>query len=140
MTPRYPQSAPARTEDEVRTLNGIDSRVHAAAMALGAHEMQYSSLVARGVLDRAEYPQAFPHLLMSACSTSDRVGGDTGQWFFLAMGHWRLDQKAEARKWYDRAVAWMDKNQEALKKESHNWEVISRFRAEAAELLEIKKK
>ena len=67
-------------------------------------------------------------------------GGDTGQWFCLAMAHWQLDQESEARKWYDRAVVWMDKNQEALKKNRYDWEVVSRFRVEAAELLEIKKK
>ena len=67
-------------------------------------------------------------------------GGDTGQWFTLAMAHWQLEHKDEARKWYDRAVAWMDKNQEALKKSRHDWEQVSSFRAEAAELLEIKKK
>jgi Flp pilus assembly protein TadD len=29
--------------------------------------------------------------------------------FFLAMAQWQLGQKDEARAWYDRAVAWMDK-------------------------------
>ena len=31
--------------------------------------------------------------------------------FFLSMAHWRLAHKDEARKWYDQAIAWMDKNQ-----------------------------
>lgn len=31
-------------------------------------------------------------------------------WFFLAMAHQRLGDPVEARKWYVRAVAWMDKN------------------------------
>jgi serine/threonine protein kinase len=48
--------------------------------------------------------------------------------FFLAMAAWQLGQKDEARTWYDRAVAWMEKNQ------PHNDELI-RFRAEAAALL-----
>ena len=60
-------------------------------------------------------------------------GGDSAQWFCLAMAHWQLDNKDEARKWYDRAVAWMDKNQP-------NDEELSRFRTEAAELLKIDKK
>ena len=34
--------------------------------------------------------------------------------FFLAMAHWQLDQKAEARKWYDQAVEWMEKNAAAV--------------------------
>jgi tetratricopeptide (TPR) repeat protein len=53
--------------------------------------------------------------------------------FFLAMSHWKLHQKKEARKWYDRAVAWLDKNQPQN-------EELRRFRAEAAVLLGIEKK
>ena len=67
-------------------------------------------------------------------------GGDAKDWFFLAMAHWQLKQKDEACTFYDRAVAWMDKNQEALKTNRHGWEELNRFRAEAAELLEIEKK
>src|SRR5262249_38530501 len=39
-----------------------------------------------------------------------RQGGDSNDWFFLAMAHWQLGQKDKAREWYDRAVRWMDKN------------------------------
>ena len=59
-----------------------------------------------------------------------REGGDASDWFFLAMAHWQLGHKDEARKWYDKAVEWMDKNQ------PKNEELL-RFRAEAAELLGI---
>src|SRR5206468_92054 len=62
-----------------------------------------------------------------------RKGGDANDWFFLAMAHWQLDHKDEARQCYDRAVAWMDKN--AAKNEE-----LIRFRAEAAELLGVGKK
>src|SRR5262245_11922648 len=58
-------------------------------------------------------------------------GGDCSDWFFLAMAHWKLDRKAEARKWYETAVAWMDKHHS-----ESEW--FRRFRAEAEELLEIK--
>jgi tetratricopeptide (TPR) repeat protein len=51
-------------------------------------------------------------------------------WFFLAMAHWQLGHKDEARKWYSQAVEWMDK------KKSKN-EELDRFRAEAAKLLGI---
>ena len=27
--------------------------------------------------------------------------------FFLAMAHWQLDRKDEARQWYDQSVEWM---------------------------------
>ena len=59
-----------------------------------------------------------------------RKGGDASDWFFLAMAHWQLGHKDEARKWYDKAVEWMDKNQ------PKNEELL-RFRNEAAELLGI---
>jgi tetratricopeptide (TPR) repeat protein len=52
--------------------------------------------------------------------------------FFLAMAQWRLGNKAEARKWYDQAVQWMEKNQ------PKNEELV-RFRAEAEKLLELMK-
>src|SRR5439155_17525669 len=38
-----------------------------------------------------------------------RKGGDSADWFFLAMAHWQLGEKDEARNWYDQAVEWMDK-------------------------------
>jgi hypothetical protein len=34
-------------------------------------------------------------------------GGDVTDWFFLAMTHWQLSDKAAALKWYDKAVQWM---------------------------------
>jgi tetratricopeptide (TPR) repeat protein len=40
-----------------------------------------------------------------------RDGGDCYEWFFLAMAHAQLGHKEEARQWYDKAVAWMDKNE-----------------------------
>ena len=55
-----------------------------------------------------------------------RKGGDSFDWFLLAMSHWQLGDKEEARTWYDRAVEWMDKNQPEN-------EELRRFRAEAAE-------
>jgi serine/threonine protein kinase/tetratricopeptide (TPR) repeat protein len=62
-----------------------------------------------------------------------RKGGDSFDWFFLAMSHWQLGDKEEARTWYDRAVEWMDKNQPEN-------EELRRFRAEAAEWLKAKEK
>jgi tetratricopeptide (TPR) repeat protein len=66
-------------------------------------------------------------------STELRNGGDSFDWFFLAMAHWQLGKKDEARKWHDKAVAWMDKNQPGD-------EELVRFRAEAESLLKIEKK
>jgi hypothetical protein len=46
------------------------------------------------------------------------------------MAHWKVGNKGEARKCYDRAVQWMEKSQ------PNNVE-LRRFRAEAEELLKI---
>jgi WD40 repeat protein/serine/threonine protein kinase len=62
-----------------------------------------------------------------------RGGGDGKEEFFLSMAHWRLNNKKVARKWYDFAAQWMDKNQPQSQD-------LRRFRAEAAELLGIEKK
>jgi hypothetical protein len=56
-----------------------------------------------------------------------------GDAFFLAMAHWKLDEKDEARRWYDKAVEWM-------KKHLGNTRYLERYRAEAAELLGLDKK
>src|SRR5262249_49881056 len=49
---------------------------------------------------------------------------------FIAMAHWQLGNKEEARRWYDKAVEWMDKNQPTN-------EELDRFRAEAAGLMKV---
>jgi serine/threonine protein kinase/Flp pilus assembly protein TadD len=53
--------------------------------------------------------------------------------FFLAMSQWKLNEKEPARKSYDQAVRWMEKNQPRN-------EELRRFRAEANELLGITQK
>jgi serine/threonine protein kinase/uncharacterized protein HemY len=62
-----------------------------------------------------------------------RKGGDAADWFFLAMAHERLGDKEQARKWYDQAVRWTEKNKPKD-------EELGCFRAEAAELLGIGKR
>ena len=59
-----------------------------------------------------------------------RKGGDSFDWFFLAMAEWQLGNKGAAREWYEKSVEWMDKNASAN-------EELTRFRAEAAELLGV---
>ncbi len=58
-------------------------------------------------------------------------GGDAMQWLFLAMSHWKQEHPQQAREWYDKAAAWLEKVHPAD-------EAYGRFRAEAASLLEIK--
>jgi serine/threonine protein kinase len=59
-----------------------------------------------------------------------RKDGDGTDWFFLAMAHAQQQNKDEARKWYDRATAWMDNQPDN--------EELRRFRDEAATLLGVK--
>jgi seryl-tRNA synthetase len=63
---RYPYAAPIRGITEASALDLIDREIQEIAWSLGALEMRYPALIARAVLDDAEYPKAFPHLLMSA--------------------------------------------------------------------------
>jgi len=65
----YPQPAPARCVYRQAALDRIDARVRGLAASMGAREMQYPALIAREVLEQAEYTQAFPHLLLSASRT-----------------------------------------------------------------------
>jgi tetratricopeptide (TPR) repeat protein len=57
-----------------------------------------------------------------------RQGGDSYDWFFRAMACWQLGQRDEARRWYDRAVQWMEQH-------ASDHHELRRFRAEAAALL-----
>jgi eukaryotic-like serine/threonine-protein kinase len=66
-------------------------------------------------------------------SMEQRQGGDSFDWFFLAMAHWQLGDKEDARKRWDQAVQWMEKN-------APQNEELRRLRAEAAQLLGIQEK
>jgi uncharacterized protein HemY len=70
---------------------------------------------------------------LGALKESVRGGGDCDDWFFLAMAHWKLDHKEEARIWYGQAIAWMEE------KKPRNARLL-RFHAEAASLLGMKEK
>jgi uncharacterized protein HemY len=59
-------------------------------------------------------------------------GGGGVDFFFLAMAHWQLQETDQARAWYEKGVAWMDKHK------SQDAEMKG-FRAEAAALLGLAK-
>jgi serine/threonine protein kinase/tetratricopeptide (TPR) repeat protein len=63
-------------------------------------------------------------------STQVRQGGDSRDFFFLAMAHWHQNEKEKARAWYDQAVAWLDEHKPQD-------EELKRFRAEAEALLGV---
>jgi serine/threonine protein kinase len=60
-------------------------------------------------------------------STRLRCGGDAYEWLLLAMVHWQLGDHAEAKRYYDRSVEWINKH-------ARQNQELSRFRAEAARL------
>jgi hypothetical protein len=55
-------------------------------------------------------------------------GGDSFDWFYLAMAHWRLGNYDKARTWFVQAVQWMDKHKPQD-------DELRRFRAEAEAIL-----
>jgi tetratricopeptide (TPR) repeat protein len=68
---------------------------------------------------------------IEALEKSDVLAPDKNLAFnglFLAMAHWQLGRRDEARQWYDRAVGWMEK----YDPKHHE---LRRFRAEAAAVL-----
>jgi tetratricopeptide (TPR) repeat protein len=72
----------------------------------------------------------FPGAIAALEQSIALQGRHSFNWYFLAMAHWQLGHRAEARRLYDQAVRWMGavmpKNEE-----------LRRFRAEAAELLRV---
>jgi Flp pilus assembly protein TadD len=69
-----------------------------------------------------------------------RAGEDAFDWLFLAMAHEKLGNRDEARKRYDQAVEWLEKNGPILAKNPQWADELRRFRAEAEETLGLKKK
>jgi serine/threonine protein kinase/uncharacterized protein HemY len=63
-----------------------------------------------------------------------RHGGDSLEWYFLAMAHQKLGHEQDARQWYARAVEWIEKNL------PHQEGEFRRFRLEAEEVLGINHK
>jgi serine/threonine protein kinase/Flp pilus assembly protein TadD len=63
---------------------------------------------------------------ISLRSPEDSVNANES--FFLAMARWQIGDKPGARQWFDKGLAWMDKDKSRV-------DEVARFRAEAAELL-----
>jgi tetratricopeptide (TPR) repeat protein/serine/threonine protein kinase len=68
-----------------------------------------------------------------------RKGWGATDRLFLAMSHQKLGNHDEARKVYEQALQWLEKDKEGLEKDKWHAEELRRFRAEAAEVLELKK-
>jgi hypothetical protein len=67
-------------------------------------------------------------LAASEHSMALQNGGDANNWFLLALIHWQRGDKDEARKWFNKAVAW-------TKGEDPKGVELRQFWTEAAELL-----
>jgi tetratricopeptide (TPR) repeat protein len=107
----------------------------AAELAKKATELAPNEASYWNTLGVAQYRAGDWKAALAALEKSMELGkgGNSFDWYFLAMAHWQLGKRDESRKWYDQAVEWMEKNQPKN-------EELRRFRAEAAELLGIEKK
>jgi tetratricopeptide (TPR) repeat protein len=107
----------------------------AVALAKKATELAAKEGTFWNTLGTAQYRAGDSKAAIAAFEKSMelRKGGDSFDWFFLAMAHRQLGDKEKAHTWFNRAVEWMDKH-EPMDEE------LRRFRGEAAELLAVKKK
>jgi tetratricopeptide (TPR) repeat protein/tRNA A-37 threonylcarbamoyl transferase component Bud32 len=112
----------------------VEPRLRDAALAVRlankAVAGQPQSLNYQNTLGVAHYRNGDNKAAVAALETamSLRAGGNSFDWFFLAMAHGRLGDREKARQWYDRAVEWMDKFEPQD-------EELRRFHAEAKALL-----
>jgi tetratricopeptide (TPR) repeat protein len=107
----------------------------AVACAKKASEIAPEAAYAWNTLGTAYYRAGQWNKAVAALekSMAIRRGGDSFDWFFLAMAHQKLGHEKEARRWYDQARLWMDKNEP-------RHEELRRFRSEAAKLLQLPEK
>src|SRR5207248_7679010 len=106
-------------------------RLGCKAVKLLPHDAKAWQLLGWAHYRNGAWKDSIESLNKSITLQENPKGGSSRQWFGLALAHWKLGNPAEARKWYDRAVAWMEKNAPADKE-------LRRFRTEAAELMKIK--
>src|SRR5262249_28855967 len=105
------------------------------AVELAPREASYRTALGIAHI-RAGEGQAALRALKKAMKLSE--GGDGSDWFFVAMAHWQLGNKPEARRWYDRAVAWLENYKEAIARNKRQLDLFHRIAAETAKLLEVK--
>ena len=67
----FPEACPIRRPGEQLRVNMIDEGLRDLARNYGALEVDYPVLISRRALERAEYPKAFPHLLLAAACLHD---------------------------------------------------------------------
>jgi tetratricopeptide (TPR) repeat protein len=107
------------------------------AVELGPKEAAYWTALGLAHVRFGEGKAAVP-ALDKAMKMSQ--GGDASDWFILAMAQWQIGNKELARTWYNRGVAWMDKNKPYLEAQKYSAEVIRGLGADAAAILGLDKK
>jgi superkiller protein 3 len=114
--------------------------VRAVAAARRAVDLKPTDRVYWRMLGWAEYRAGNWQAAIRDLHKVREVGspGDCWEWFALAMAHWRLGHRDEARRYYDWAVEWME--QYSPDNVGFDWDAFRRTRAEAAELLGINEK
>jgi tetratricopeptide (TPR) repeat protein len=112
----------------------LQDPAQAVALARKAVELNPRSSSYQNTLGVAYYRSGDWNAAIAALEKAETLVPDKNlalSGFFLAMAHWQLGDKQKARIGYGQAVQWMDKNQ------PENAE-LRRFRAEAAELLNVR--
>jgi serine/threonine protein kinase/tetratricopeptide (TPR) repeat protein len=104
----------------------------AVAWAKKAVDLDRTKAIYRNTLGVAQYrARAWPAAVTALMKSVElSQGGDSIDYFFLAMAHWRLDQKETARRWFAQAL-YRTENLAPANDE------LRRFRAEAAALLNL---
>ncbi len=111
----------------------LQDATRAVELAEDAVKLEPNNPKIWNTLGAARYRAGNWKTAIEALQKSQEIGGaHSYDSFFLAMAHWQLDNKEEARQWYDKAVEWMEGN-------DPEDEELQRFRDEAAEVLGIEK-
>jgi tetratricopeptide (TPR) repeat protein len=89
----------------------------------------------RNTLGAAYYRNGDDKAAIAELETSMKLGagGDSFDWFFLAMAYWRQRDTGKAKTWFDRAVNWMDRRKPRDAE-------LRRIRAEAEAMLMSQRK
>jgi serine/threonine protein kinase/Flp pilus assembly protein TadD len=116
----------------------------AVALAKKALEMSPKDAVYWRTLGAARYRAGNWKEAVAALEHSMKLpnGSDSFGFFFLAMAHWQLGNKDQSRRWYAKAVEWLDENSKD-QQQNKDWDVEFvrlRAEAEAREVLGIGKK
>jgi seryl-tRNA synthetase len=70
-SPEFPTAVPTRNAAAINRFEETDREFLQLARCHDARELQFPTLISKILLEQAEYPQAFPHLLMIACACHD---------------------------------------------------------------------